>query len=94
MMSLGKGVIYSKLPNQKIDTIISTAAELVVVDEHIPDVLWSRKFLEVQVIRVEYNIIFQDNQSYVLKEKKEKNQSGSALGTSIYSASLSQTVLI
>ena len=51
MIPLGKSTMYSKEYNQKLDTSISTVAELFGVDDRIPDILWSRNFLKAQSVQ-------------------------------------------
>ena len=49
-MSLGKGSIYryARSTRQKLNTKSSTEAELVGVDDVMPQVMWTRYFLEAQ----------------------------------------------
>jgi hypothetical protein len=47
-MSLGKGSVYSTSVRQRLNTKSSTEAELVGVDDVMPQVLWTRYFLEAQ----------------------------------------------
>ena len=47
-MSLGKGSVYLTLVRQKLNTKSSTEAELVGVDDVMPQVIWMRYFLEAQ----------------------------------------------
>ena len=46
--SLGKGVIYGTSTRQKINTKSSTEAELVGVNDVMPQILWTRYFLDAQ----------------------------------------------
>ena len=85
-------MMYRKTSEKNINTSISTVADLVGVDNHIPDILWSRIF-QSQGILVEYNIIFQDNQRDTTIKKAGNIQLGSIVGTSTYTISLSLTVL-
>ena len=48
IMTLGKGAIYGTSTRQKINTKSSTEAELVGVNDVMPQVLWTRYFLEAQ----------------------------------------------
>ena len=41
-MSLGKGIIYGALTHQKLNTKSSTEAELIGVDDLMPQILWTR----------------------------------------------------
>lgn len=75
-MSLGKGSIYSTSTRQKLTTKSSTEAELVAVADVMPQVLWTRYFLEAQGYAVKTSTIYQDNQSAILLEKNGKASSG------------------
>jgi hypothetical protein len=75
-MSLGKGSIYSTSVRQRLNTKSSTEAELVGVDDVMPQVLWTRYFLEAQGYGVRDSKIYQDNQSAMLMEKNGKASSG------------------
>jgi len=74
-MSLGKGVIYGKSTRQKLNTTSSTEAELVGVSDVMPQVLWTRYFLEAQGYPVQESVIYQDNQSAMLLEKNGRGSS-------------------
>jgi hypothetical protein len=67
-MSLGKGSPYSTSTRHKLNTKSSTEAELVGVNDVMPQVLWTRYFLEAQGYGVNDSIIYQDNQSAILLE--------------------------
>ena len=41
--------------------------ELVGVDDVVPMVLWTRQFMEVQGYAIKNNVIYQDNQSSILR---------------------------
>jgi hypothetical protein len=75
-MSLGKGSVYSASTRQKLNTKSSTEAELVGVDDVMPQVLWTRYFLEAQGYEVRDNKIYQDNQSTMLLAKNGRASSG------------------
>ena len=61
-MSLGKGSVYSTSVRQKLNTKSSTEAELLVgVDDVMPQVIWTRYFLEAQGYGVRESKIYQDN---------------------------------
>ena len=76
VMSLGKGAVYSTSKKHKLNTTSSTEAELVSVHDVMPQVLWTRYFLEAQGYNVTDNVVFQDNQSTILLEKNGKASSG------------------
>ena len=76
VMSLGKGALYSTSKKHKLNTTSSTEAELVSVNDVMPQVLWTRYFLQAQGYDVSDNVVFQDNQSTILLEKNGKASSG------------------
>jgi hypothetical protein len=75
-MLLGKGSLYSASTRQKLNTKSSTEAELVAVNDAMPQVLWTRYFLEAQGYDVKESTIYRDNQSAILLEKNRKRSSG------------------
>ncbi len=75
-MVMGKGAIYSTSTRHKLNTKSSTEAELVGVNDVMPQILWTRYFLEAQGYGVEDSIIYQDNQSAMLLEKNGRASSG------------------
>jgi hypothetical protein len=74
-LSLGKGSVYLTSMHQKLNTKISTEAELVGVDDVMPLILWTRYFLDAQGYDVKENKVFQDNQSAMLLEKNGRRSS-------------------
>ena len=60
---------------QKINSISLTESELIGVDGALPQILWTRYFMERQGYKVEDNILFQDNKSAILLEKNGKTYS-------------------
>jgi hypothetical protein len=74
-MTLGKGTVYGTSTRQKLNTKSSTEAELVGVNDVMPQVLWTRYFLEAQGYGVNDSIIYQDNQSAMLLEKNGRGSS-------------------
>jgi hypothetical protein len=74
-MSLGTGVIFATSTKQKLNTKSSTEAELVGVNDVMPQVLWTRYFIEAQGYNVTDNIVYQDNQSAILLEKNGRASS-------------------
>ena len=68
-LSQGKGAIISMSKKQKLNTKSSTEAELVGVDDVLPQVLWTCNFLLNQGWNVEKNVIYQDNKSAILLEE-------------------------
>ena len=74
MMTMGRGALYSISKKQKLNTKSSTEAELVGVDDLMPQILWMRYFLEAQGMKVSDNVVYQDNQSAMKLEKMEEHQ--------------------
>jgi hypothetical protein len=75
-MSLGKGAVYGTSTRQKLNTNSSTEAELVAASDIMPQLLWTRYFLEAQGYDIKENILYQDNQSAMLLEKNGRASSG------------------
>ena len=69
MISMGRGALYSASIKKKLNTKSSTEAELVGVDDLMPQMLWMRYFLEAQGMKVSDNVVYQDNQSAMKLEK-------------------------
>ena len=74
-MSLGKGAIYSSSIKQHLATKSSTEAEIVGINDVMPQVLWTQYFLEVQGHKVNDCTVYQDNQSAFLLEKNGRASS-------------------
>ena len=55
---------------------ISTEAELVGVDDLMPQILWMRCFLEAQGMKISDNVVYQDNQNAMKLEKNGRASSG------------------
>jgi hypothetical protein len=71
-MSLGKGSVIGMSKKQKINTHSSMEYELVGADDAIPQMTWTRYFLEGQGYNVEECILHQDNMSAMLLETNGK----------------------
>ena len=65
---MGKGAVVSVSKRQKLNTKSSTKAELVGVDDVLPQVIWTRNFLLAQGWGVHKSIVYQDNKSAILWE--------------------------
>jgi Reverse transcriptase (RNA-dependent DNA polymerase) len=76
VMMLGKGAIYGTSTRQKINTKSSTEAELVGVNDILPQALWTRYFLEAQGYAVDESVVYQDNKSTILLAENGKASSG------------------
>jgi hypothetical protein len=61
-MSLGAGTVYSASKKQKLYTKSSTKAELVGIDDVLPQALWTKYFMEAQGYGIT-TVLNQDNQS-------------------------------
>jgi hypothetical protein len=75
MMSLGSGAVYGTSTRQKLMTRSSTEAELVGVYDVLPQVLWTRHFLEGQGYTVQDSVVYQYYKSAMLLEKNGKASS-------------------
>ena len=51
-------------------------AELVGIDNLMPQIIWDRYFLEAQGFTVNDNVVYEDNQSEMNMEKNERGSSG------------------
>ena len=75
VMTLEKGAFTSFSRKQKLNAKSSTEAELIGVDDVMPQILWTRYFLEAQGYKVVENIIMQDNISAIKLEQNVKASS-------------------
>jgi hypothetical protein len=75
MLTLGKGATYAVSTKQKLNTKSSTESEVVGVDNRMPQVLWTRYFLEAQGYGINESVINQDNQSSMLLENNGRASS-------------------
>lgn len=75
-MTLGRGSVTSSSTRQRINTRSSTEAELVAANDFLPQVLWTRYFLNEQGYGVKENILHQDNQSAMMLEHNGRASSG------------------
>ena len=75
VFSLGKGMIVAYSTKQKVNAIISTESELIVVDNRISKILWTWRFLKCQGFKVKVSIICQDNTSTMKLQKNVKPRS-------------------
>jgi hypothetical protein len=72
-LSLGRGFPIVNSTKHKLNRRSSTEVELASFDDCMPMILWSRYFLLEQGCNVKENILFQDNKSAMLLEKKRKS---------------------
>ena len=75
MIMMGAGAVTSFSRKQKLNAKSSTKAELIGVDDALPQILWTSYFMECQGYKVSENIIFQDNKSTLILEKNGKASS-------------------
>ncbi len=67
-MSMGKGMVITLSQKQKINGTRSTESEIIAVDDSLPDILWTKYFLECQGYHHGPSIFHQDNKSALLLE--------------------------
>ena len=72
---MGRGATYGTSTRQKINTTSSTEAEVVGLHEVLPQILWTRYFLEAQGYGLDDSVIYQDNQSAILLAKNGRGSS-------------------
>jgi Reverse transcriptase (RNA-dependent DNA polymerase) len=70
MISLGKGPVYVRSSKQKLTSKSSTEAELIGVSDMLPQIVWTREFLEQQGYQCDPAKIYQDNQSTIVLANK------------------------
>ena len=75
-LSMGRGFLMSRSAKQKLNTRSSTETELVAVDDLMPDLLWTRLFMEAQGHVVKKNTLYQDNKASILLETNGRASSG------------------
>jgi hypothetical protein len=69
LMTMGKGAAISSSNMMKCNTQSSTETELVSLHDKLPDVIWTRYFVECQGYDIDEYVIFQDNMSSLSLEK-------------------------
>ena len=74
-LSLGKGAIYSGSWKQKLVAQSSTESELIGVHDVLPQVLWTKQFLEEQGCLDTTAVVYQDNTSSILLERNGRSSS-------------------
>lgn len=72
MLTFGNGAVQTASRKQKLNTSISTTAELVGADDMSVMILWTKLFMEEQGYKVKSNVLYQDNKSAILLEKNGK----------------------
>ena len=71
---MGRVALYFASNKQKLKTKSLTEADLVGVDDLMPQILWMRYFLEAQGMKVSDNLVYQDNHSTMKFKKIEEHQ--------------------
>ena len=74
-LSLGKGGIYNGSWKQKLIVRSSTKSELIGVYDILPQVLWTKQFLEEQGWKDSTSVVYQDNTSSILLERNRQSSS-------------------
>ncbi len=64
-ITVGKGPVWTKSSRQKLNSKSSTEAELIGVSDALPQLIWTRDFLQEQGIKMVPSTIFQDNMSTI-----------------------------
>ena len=80
MISMVKGGLYSTSHKQKLNTKSSTGMELMDTDDVMPQLLWTRYFLEAWGYRIGLSKMYQDNMSTIILDKNGKVSSGKSMG--------------
>ena len=75
-LSMGKGSVYSFAGAQKLVACSSTEAEVIGVDDLMPQMMWTGYFLKAQGVDVVDTVLYQDNKSAMLLEKNGQVSSG------------------
>ena len=65
-MSMGNGSVFSGSWKQKMVTITSTESEVIAIYDVLPQILWTKKFLEDQGVTIKDPVLYQDNMSSML----------------------------
>ena len=68
-MSMGTGLVFSGSWKQKLVMRSSTESEVVVVYDVLPQIFWTKKFLEDQGVGIKDTVLYQDNMSSMLLER-------------------------
>ncbi len=68
-MTMGKGAVCSSSNKMKCNTQSSTETELILLHDKLPEVVWTRYFVECQGYQIDWYVIFQDNLSALSLEK-------------------------
>ena len=72
----GNSAVYATSSRQRLMTRSLTEAKLVGVHNILPQVIWTKNFMEGQGINIGPAVIYQDNKSAILLEKNGRRLSG------------------
>ena len=75
-ISFGWGVFSTMCKKQSLNVKSSTEGEVVGVSDFLPNMIWTRMFLEEQGFFLEKNTLYQDNQSAMKIELNGRKSSG------------------
>ena len=70
-----RGSVISMSKNEKLNTKISTKADLIGSDDALPQMHWTKYLIKAQGYGIYKNIIYQDNLSAMLLETNRNNSS-------------------
>ena len=59
MMTMGKGCVYGASLQQLLNTKRYTKAKIVGVSDLLPQIVWTRHFLEARLYKIYDNIVYQ-----------------------------------
>ena len=74
-MSMGNGLVFGGSWKQKLVTWSSTESEVVGAYDVLPQILWTKKFLEDQGVGIKETVLYQDNMSSMLLEQNGRQSS-------------------
>ena len=74
-MTMGNGLVYSGSWKQEMVIRSSMESEVVRVYDVLPQILWTKKFLEDQGVNIKETVLYQDNISSMLLERNRRQSS-------------------
>ena len=74
MMTFGHGAVTSFSLKQKWNAKSLTEAELIDVNDALPQIVWTRYFFKEQGYTITTNTLFQDNKSAIIMEERGKTE--------------------
>ena len=74
-MSMGNGSVFSRSWKQQLVSRSSTKSEVIGVYDVLPQMIWTKKFLENQGFVIKDTVMYQDNMSSILLEKNGEQSS-------------------